>query len=87
MPIKSYLAIPSEGQKDDLQQDISKLLECEVIPSENKDVLVVLTETVNDEEEKKLFKKLRIIWLILLYQRNQFHKLFFRILNRRPHLL
>ena len=58
MPIKSYLAIPIEGRKDNLQRDIKKLLKCEVIPSENKNVLVVLTETANEEEEKKLFKKL-----------------------------
>ena len=58
MPIKSYLAIPKEGQKEQLQKDISQLGDCEVTPSENKNVLVILTETANDKEDKDLFKKL-----------------------------
>jgi len=59
MPIKSYLAIPEEGQKEILQQDIYKLPGCEVVPSENKNVLVVVTETEDEAMDKKLFNQLK----------------------------
>lgn len=39
MPIKSYLAIPKEGQQEILQQEISQFDSCEVTSSENKNVL------------------------------------------------
>jgi len=58
MPIKSYIAIPQEGKKEQLKQDIFNLSDCEIIPSENKNVLVVITETVDEKEDKKLFEQL-----------------------------
>lgn len=58
MPIKSYLAIPNEGQKEVLQEDLTRMAACEVIASENKNVLVVVTETANREEDENLFHKL-----------------------------
>ena len=61
MPIKSYLAIPLKGQKENLQREIDSFPECEVIPSENKEVLVVLTETADEKEDKKLFEKLHAL--------------------------
>ena len=58
MPIKSYLAIPHEGQKEKLSSAISAFPECEVIPSENNEVLIILTETPEENEDKALFEKL-----------------------------
>ncbi len=58
MPIKSYLAIPKEGQKEILQKEISQLDNCEVTSSENKNVLVILTDAGSDKEDKELFKQL-----------------------------
>lgn len=58
MPIKSYLAMPQKGQKTQLLQTINSIAECEVIPSENKNVLVVITETLDDKQDKKLFQQL-----------------------------
>ena len=55
MPIKSYLAHPLEGKKEELQQA------CEIIPAENKDVLVVITETATDAEDKKLKETIETI--------------------------
>lgn len=54
MPIKSYLAHSFENKKEELQQALLLIDECEIIPAENENVLVVITETVNDEEDKKL---------------------------------
>jgi len=61
MPIKSYLAHPHEGKKDALIKAISKLKTCEVVPAQNRDVLVVVTETETREEEDRLKLKLAAI--------------------------
>lgn len=61
MPIKSYLAHPHDGKKDELIKALSTLNECEVIPAENKDVLVVVTETETKIEEENLKQKLETI--------------------------
>lgn len=61
MPIKSYLAHPEEGKKEELIKAISQIEQCEVIPAENKNVLVVITETENDTQENKLKEKLESI--------------------------
>lgn len=61
MPIKSYLAHPHDGKKQELIKALSSLSECEVIPAENKDVLVVVTETENKAAEDILKQKLETI--------------------------
>ncbi len=61
MPIKSYLAHPHEGKKEELIKAISTIAECEVIPAENKDVLVVVTETDSKIQEENLKEKLEAI--------------------------
>lgn len=61
MPIKSYLAHPHQGKKAELIEAISNINECEVIPAENKDVLVVVTETENKAQEEILKNKLDAI--------------------------
>jgi nitrate reductase NapAB chaperone NapD len=61
MPIKSYLAHPEEGKKEELIKAISQIKQCEVIPAENKNVLVVITETEDETQEIILTKKLESI--------------------------
>jgi nitrate reductase NapAB chaperone NapD len=61
MPIKSYLAHPHEGKKNALIQAISKLSQCEVVPAQNKDILVVVTETESKEEEEILKQQIEAI--------------------------
>lgn len=57
MPIKSYLALASENRLEALRTEVLAL-GCQVIPAENKDVLVVISETKNEEEDKALLEKL-----------------------------
>ncbi len=70
MPIKSYLAHPYEGKKEELQKALSLINGCEVIPAENKNVLVVITETKDDGEDKSLketietLKSLKLLALV-----------------------
>ena len=61
MPIFSYLAYPIQGAKEQLLKDLSALDFCEVTPAENEDVLVLVTDTPDEDTEKKLQEKLKTI--------------------------
>lgn len=61
MPIKSYLAHPKKGEKNELINALSLLEHCEVMPANNKDVLILITETENENEEAILKEKLDTI--------------------------
>ena len=61
MPIKSYLAHPEEGQKEALIQALSKIDHCDVIPSENKDLLIVVTDTENKTDDEKVKESIESI--------------------------
>jgi nitrate reductase NapAB chaperone NapD len=54
MPIKSYLAHPVEGKKEELSNSINSLKGCEIISAENENLLVVVTETETEIEDKNL---------------------------------
>ncbi len=64
MPIFSYLAIPKENAVDSLYTELSALKYCQVIPAENQDILVLVTDTPNETIEKNLqgtLKKLQYL--------------------------
>ena len=61
MPIFSYLAYPIQGAKERLLNDLAALDYCEVTPAENKEVLILVTDTPDEETEKKLLKKLKAL--------------------------
>jgi nitrate reductase NapAB chaperone NapD len=61
MPIKSYLAHPHEGKKSELIEALSAINECEVIPAQNQDLLIVVTDTQDKFEEEILKEKLDAI--------------------------
>jgi nitrate reductase NapAB chaperone NapD len=67
MPIKSYLAHPKEGKKEDLLVALSELNHCEVIPAHNKDVIVLVTDTESEIEENILKEKLEAIESLKLF--------------------
>jgi nitrate reductase NapAB chaperone NapD len=54
MPICSYLVIPEEGATDRVRADLASIPECEVVRAENRDVLLLVTETPGLEEEDAL---------------------------------
>ena len=58
MPVFSYLAYPAEGKKEGLLHDLEALDYCEAIPAENEEVLILVTDTPDEEKEKELQKKL-----------------------------
>jgi len=61
MPIKSYLIQSLPGKKKDLQEEISAISECEVTPSENKDLLIVVTETMDEKADRLIFDRLNAL--------------------------
>ncbi len=61
MPITSYLAHPQEGKKSELLKALTSFKDCEVIPAENEDILVVVTETRDTEEENNLKDKIETL--------------------------
>lgn len=61
MPVFGYLAIPLEGAKDELSAELRSLPYCEVVPSDNRDVLVLVTDTPDENVERDLQTKLKLI--------------------------
>ncbi|MGL1885220.1 MAG: hypothetical protein OCD76_01800 [Reichenbachiella sp.] len=58
MPISSYLALPSKQGKQQLIKELSSFSKCEVIPSKNKDVVIVITDTSTRDEQEQLLAEL-----------------------------
>ena len=61
MPVFSYIAYPAQGAKEELLIDLRALDHCEVMPAENEEILILLTDTPDDEKEKELQKRLRAL--------------------------
>jgi nitrate reductase NapAB chaperone NapD len=61
MPIFAYLAIPVEGGKDTLAAELTALPHCEVIPADNKDILILVTDAPDEKAERNLQNKLQKI--------------------------
>ena len=59
MPVFSYLAYPKPGAKQDLLNDLSALDYCEATPADNQNILILITDTPDEETEKVLQKKLK----------------------------
>jgi len=61
MPIFSYLAYPVQGAKEQLFKDLATLDFCEVTPARNEEILILVTDTPDEETEKKLQEKLQAL--------------------------
>lgn len=59
MPVFSYLAYPVKGAKEELLKDLAALDHCEVMPAENEEILILVTDAPNEEQEKELQKKIK----------------------------
>ncbi len=58
MPVFSYLAYPVKGAKEELLNELAALDHCEVMPAENEEILILVTDAPNEEQEKELQKKI-----------------------------
>ena len=61
MPVFSYLAYPVQGAKEQLINELAALAYCEVTPSQNEEVLILVKDTPDEETEKELQKKLKTL--------------------------
>ena len=59
MPVFSYLAYPRQGAKQLLLNDLMALNFCEVMPADNQEILILVTETPDEEKEKELRENLK----------------------------
>lgn len=59
MPVFSYLAYPKQGAKQALFKDLTALEHCEVMPAENQNILILVTDTPDEKSEKQLQQKLK----------------------------
>ena len=59
MPIFSYIALPKDGARDGLCTELSNVEYCQVIPADNKDIVVLVTDTPDENIERNLQKKLK----------------------------
>jgi hypothetical protein len=54
MPISSYIAYPQVGKRSALIDDLANRPEVSIIPSDNRDILVLVTETRDSDHEDEL---------------------------------
>jgi len=61
MPIFSYLAMPIEGAKEALAEELKALSFCEVLPADNVDLLVLVTDAPDEKAQQDLLEQLQKI--------------------------
>ena len=61
MPVFSYIAYPEQGAKEQLLKDLSELKYCEITPAQNEEILILLTDTPDEDSENKLQKQLKAL--------------------------
>jgi len=61
MPVFSYIAYPVQGKKNKLLQDLERMQYCHAVPADNDELIILVTDTPNDEKEKKLTDRLKEI--------------------------
>ena len=54
MPIKSYLAYPVRGRRDELAAALRRLPGCQVVPAVNQELIVLVTDTPDETAEEAL---------------------------------
>jgi nitrate reductase NapAB chaperone NapD len=54
LPILSYLVLPVVGAADQVARRLTAIPGCEVARAENRDLLILVTETSGDAEEQAL---------------------------------
>lgn len=54
MPVCSYLVIPEEGAADALARRLASVPGCDVARAENRDVLLLVTDTPGPAEDREL---------------------------------
>ncbi|MEJ4088798.1 hypothetical protein [Galbibacter orientalis] len=61
MPIKSYIVLPYDGEKEALIKDLKLISGCEIAEASNKEIVLLVTDTKDESEEDRLKEKLESI--------------------------
>ena len=61
MTIQSYLVYPEPGRTAALTATLARIPGCEVIPSENRELLVLITDTPDEAAQKSLEARLEAL--------------------------
>lgn len=59
MPIFSFLAYPEKNKKEELIKTLSQFPHCEVTPSENEDLIILLIDTPDEETNKDVINTIK----------------------------
>lgn len=54
MPICSYLVVPADGTAERVRGRLAAIAGCEVACARNRDLLILVTDTAGDTEERAL---------------------------------
>jgi nitrate reductase NapAB chaperone NapD len=59
MPVLSYIALPVSGAKDELLGVLNAKQFCEAFPADNEELVVLVTDTPDNDTEKELHGQLK----------------------------
>jgi nitrate reductase NapAB chaperone NapD len=59
MPVKSYLVFPKEGESVNVIEKLSRLKHCEVLPADNREVIVLVTDSDSEKEDERFLETLK----------------------------
>lgn len=54
MPVFSYVAIPRSEEKMRLLEELNALEYCEALPADNEEILILVTDSPDENSEEKL---------------------------------
>ncbi len=61
MAICSYIVYPQPGSRDALRSKLTGIAGCDVMPAENNDVMILVTDTNSDSHETAVQQALKQI--------------------------
>lgn len=59
MPVFSYLVYPVKGEKQTLLKALATLDHCDVVAADQQEILILVTDTPDDEVERALQDRLK----------------------------
>jgi nitrate reductase NapAB chaperone NapD len=58
MPVKSYLVFPKNGEAAQVIEKLERL-RCEVLPADNREVIVLVTDSDSEKEDEQFLEALK----------------------------
>jgi nitrate reductase NapAB chaperone NapD len=58
MPVCSYVVFPQQGKAQEVARRLSEIPNCEVVPAENRSLMILVTDTETAADERALQQRL-----------------------------